>query len=240
MAKQSFVSVPILPSVGAVFDEFLTQKEISKTAALTDLVEMWMLATDEQLYLRLKKQHLKVEEARKMLAVKNDYSGEDRLSDTFLFMKLGIAIDKSGREYDGYRTLNEYIKDEKTRGYTWFSTDSLYFGMAKRQVSYFKKAICQGLIVKMLFVIGRDGGKNDIEYSAMVEDIVSYQEPGRCPEPGAFPKIWGDNARIWIKIEDIKEDTTLSVADLKIKSTGSRLKEVISNSQFHFGYVTKI
>ena len=46
-----------------------------------------------------------------------------------------------------------------------------------------------------------------------------------------------ENGKIWIKITDIKEESTLKADMLVVGSTGSNLKQVISNSQFHFGYV---
>ena len=47
----------------------------------------------------------------------------------------------------------------------------------------------------------------------------------------------GERAKIWIKITDIQEETDLKAAMFKVRSTDANLKQVISNSQFHFGYV---
>ena len=55
-----------------------------------------------------------------------------------------------------------------------------------------------------------------------------------------LPKIWHEgkeHARLWIKIKNIKEEHTLKADMFRIISTGANLKQVISNSQFHFGYV---
>ena len=66
--------------------------------------------------------------------------------------------------------------------------------------------------------------------------------PSAIPSPtpkNAYPAEWGSNvkARIWIKIDSIKEDNSISVENLIIKSSGEPLKPVITNSQYHFGYV---
>ena len=55
---------------------------------------------------------------------------------------------------------------------------------------------------------------------------------------GELPEEFkGEKVKIWIKIKDIQEEKTLRASMLKVRSTGANLKQVISNSQFHFGYV---
>lgn len=238
MPKQNFISVPVSDSIQAIFDDFVKTKDITKTAALTDMLELYMIATDEDLYLKLKKEYLKTENVKDMIASKN-YIFEENVFDTYLFMKLGHAQDIHGNIYNGHETMQKYIEDEKTRGYTWFSTESLFYGMSKRQVAIFKQAIERGHLVKILFAFGQDaGGTNDIHYSADVIDLQSSIQPTPCPEPDAFPDIWYDKARIWIKIKNLKPESTITVDQLIVKSTGTSLKKVITNSQYHFGYVS--
>ena len=54
-----------------------------------------------------------------------------------------------------------------------------------------------------------------------------------------MPEEFGseERAKIWIKITDIQEEKGLKAAMFKVRSTDANLKQVISNSQFHFGYV---
>lgn len=240
MPRQNFISVPVSDSVQAIFDEFVKEKDITKTAALSDMLDLYMLATDERLYLSLKKKYLNVEHLKESILTKNeDISVDCQISNTFIFMKLSNAQDKYGNIYDGIETIQTYMEDEQSRGYTWFSTESLYFGMAKKQVAFFTNLINQGQKVRILFAIGQDaGGNNDILYSAEILDISSSAIPTSSPEHNAFPDIWYDKARIWIKIKNIVEENELKADKLIVKSTGSLLKMVISNSQFHFGYVT--
>ena len=110
--------------------------------------------------------------------------------------------------------------------------------MAKKKVSYYN-ALCQaGEKVKLLFAVGED--VNDIVYSATVLEIVSERDAQPCPsEEGSEPEEFqnGESAKIWIKIMDIKNEQNLKADMLRVRSTDANLKQVISNSQFHFGYV---
>lgn len=237
MPRANFISVPVSTTMQAIFDDFVKQKDIAKTTALSDMIELYMLATDEELYLNLKKKRLGAGRVKEMILAKDNVYTQEQFSDTLLFIKLGTAETKNGELCDGDDTINYYIEDEKARGYTWFSTDSLHYGMSKRNVSYFKRFLQQGMTVKMLFA--HSDWDNDIKYSAEVLDIVSEAEQIKCPEAGAFPSVWLDSALIWIKVRNIKEEQELTASDLAIKSTGRSVKTIISNSQFHFGYVVR-
>jgi len=239
MPRQNFISVPVSDSIQAIFDDFVKTKDITKTAALSDMIELYMIATDEDLYLELKKKHLKVGRVKETINSGEVLSDDQDVFHTYLFMKLGHVKDINGNSYDGHETIQVYVEDENTRGYTWFSTESLFYGMSKKQVSIFKQAIERGHVVKILFAIGQDAeGENDISYNADVLDIFSSTEPASCPEPNGFPGVWVKKARIWIKIKNIKPETILSASNLIVKSTGTSLDKVISNSQYHFGYVS--
>ena len=61
MPRQNYMTVSVSDSVQAMFNEFVRVKDLSKTAALADVLEMYMLATDEALYWELKKKVLHVE-----------------------------------------------------------------------------------------------------------------------------------------------------------------------------------
>lgn len=240
MPRQNFISVPVSDSIQLIFDEFTKTKGTTKTAALSDMIELYMLATDEELYLKLKKEYLRVGRVKEMILTKNVFTEDNKdIFTTYLFMKLNKVEDIHGNIYDGNETMQVYIEDEIVRGYTWFSTESLFYGMSKKQVSIFRQAIGRGYVVRILFAIGHDaGGENEIHYSAEVLDLFSATEPTSCPEPDAVPDVWYDKARIWIKIKNLKPETKISVNDLVVKSTGSPLKKVISTSQYHFGYVS--
>lgn len=236
MARPGYLSVYADERTQQIFDEFVKIKGTTKAAALTDMLEIYMLCEDEELYLELKKKYLGVEIAKQSLVQRTDTKG---IND-YIFIKLGTAYDLDGNALDGKETLEAYRRtcDENGLGYTWFSTQSLHFGMAKKKVSYYNQLIKNGETVKMLFAIG--GELNDIYCSAIVEEIISDKELSTCPgESGSVPEEFGEleKAKIWIKITDIREETAIKAAMLKVRSTDANLKQVISNSQFHFGYV---
>ena len=85
-----------------------------------------------------------------------------------------------------------------------------------------------------------DKNNHDIVYSATVLEIVSEREAQPCPgEEGSEPEEFqnGETAKIWIKIKDIENERNIKADMLRVRSTDANLKQVISNSQFHFGYV---
>ena len=102
----------------------------------------------------------------------------------------------------------------------------------------YNKLVKSGEDVRILFALG--DGINDICYTANVLEIVSDRDAIKCPgEQSCVPyEFRGDEtARIWIKISAIREESTIKAAMLRVRSTDANLKQVISNSQFHFGYV---
>lgn len=225
-------------TVQQMFDEFVTKKQVTKTVALNDMLEMYMLAKDEDLYLSLKRKYLNVEGVKQML---QDRDSTDSLTNAelFIFMKLSYSYDNKGNEYNGDETMQVYISDEAVRGSTWFSTQALYYGMSQKRVEDYNKAIKLGKKVTLLFGIGeKAGGSNDIAYSADVLEIMSYKLPTALPT-NDYPSIWhGETARIWIKLKNITPESTLTASLFKVTSTEADLQQVINNSQYHFGYVS--
>lgn len=236
MGRPGYMSIYADELTQKIFDDFVNEKEISKTEALSMMMEIYMISQDEQLYLELKKKAMNVEVAKRMILEKSD---SNTLND-YIFIKLGTSYNKDGMPLTGYETIEAYCTniEENGRGYTWFSTQSLFFGMSKKKVDYYNKLISRGEKVVMLFAIG--GEINDICYSARVGGIVSDKDQQPCPgEPNTVPKEFSldETARIWIKLSEIKEESRLKAAMFKIRSNDSDLKQVISNSQYHFGYV---
>jgi len=153
-------------------------------------------------------------------------------------MKLSSSQDRQGNEYDAHETMQLYIADQAIRGYTWFSTQSLFYGMSSKRVAAYNDAIKRGEKVTIIFAIGKSaGGDNDIAYKANVLEIKSFTEPKSLPHQD-YPSPWnGETARIWIKIADLQPETVLKARLFEITSSGMDLQQVINNSQYHFGYV---
>jgi len=236
MARPGYMSIYADERTQGIFDEFCKIKGITKSTALTEMLDIYMLSQDEELYTELKKKSLGIESARQMIAEATD----EREVNDYIFMKLATAYDLDGNALDGDETIEAYIKNCNSNGlgYTWFSTQSLHSGMQKKKVEFYNRIIKCGEIVKILFAVS--GEENDIKYSANILEIVSSRDSIKCPgERKAVPNEFGRDecGKIWIKIADIKREETLRADMLVVGSTGSNLKQVISNSQFHFGYV---
>ena len=82
------MTITVADTVQEMFNDFVSEKGMTKTAALNDVLEMYMLAKDEELYLRLKKKYLHVEEVKAMIADRDSIQmdGSD-----YIFMKLGLS-----------------------------------------------------------------------------------------------------------------------------------------------------
>ena len=236
MGRQNYMTVTVADTIQDMFNEFVAIKGITKTAALNDVVEMYMIAKDEDLYLELKKKYLNVESVRNMIADR-DRQADDSVPE-FLFMKLGISSTVEGDELDGEQTVRVYMDDEKNRGFTWFSTQSLFYGMSQDRVKHYNNQIAAGKKVKILFAVNNENFNNDIAFSADVLQVFSAKSPVECPEEGLPVEFDDEKARIWIKIANIHEESKINASMLRITSTGRDLKQTISNSQYHFGYVS--
>ncbi|MCQ4866601.1 hypothetical protein [Pseudoflavonifractor phocaeensis] len=235
MGRQNYMTITVSDTVQDIFNEFVSEKGITKTSALNDILEMYMLAKDEELYLKLKKKYLYVAEVKNMIADRDEF----QINDTdFIFMKLGISI-SSGTTLDGEETIKVYVADEAKRGFTWFSTQSLFFGMSDNRVKQYNDKIKSGDRVRILFAINNENYDNEIAFSADVEEIFSAKTPQPCPDGFNYPtEFHGERARIWVKLSNIKPETQITAEMLQITSTGRSLKQTICDSQYHFGYVS--
>ena len=236
MGRQNYMTVTVADTIQDMFNEFVAIKGITKTAALNDVVEMYMIAKDEDLYLELKKKYLNVESVKNMIADR-DSQADDSVPE-FLFMKLGISSTVEDDELDGEQTVRVYMDDEKNRGFTWFSTQSLFYGMSQERVKHYNNQIAAGKKVKILFAVNNENYDNDIAFSADVLEVFSAKLPVECPSEGLPIEFDGEKARIWIKLANIQDETKINASMMQITSTGRDLKQTISNSQYHFGYVS--
>ncbi len=236
MGRPGYMSLYADERTQQIFDDFVRVKGITKSTALSEMLEIYMLCQDERLYLELKKKALGVETAKQTLLERTDV----KAINDYIFMKLGASSDREGNILDGMDTMEAYRRncEKNGYGYTWFSTESLHFGMAKKKVRYYNSLAESGEEVTILFAVGEE--VNDIKYSAKVLSIASSRDSLPCPgEEGSIPEEFGgeDEAKIWIQITDIREENELKAAMFNVRSTDANLKQVISNSQFHFGYV---
>ena len=236
MGRPGYISIYVDDKTNQMFDKFIKLKGQTKSDALGEMMEIYMLCQDEELYMNLKKEALGVEKVKQAVLSRADI----RAVNDFIFMKLGYSIDGEGNQLGGEETIDAHIRNcnENGLGYTWFATDSLTWGMAKKKVAYYNNLVQIGEIVHMLFAFGYEDN-NEIGYVADVLEIASSRDAIPCPgDDGTEPEEFaGQKAKIWIKITNIREEHNLKAEMLKVRSTDSNLKQVITTSQFHFGYV---
>ena len=116
MGRPGYMSLYADERTQQIFDEFVKIKGIKKSTALTEMLEIYMLCQDEELYTELKKKSLGVEVAKQVLVQRAD----SREINDYIFMKLGTAYDVDGNAMDGYDTIDAYIRNcsENGEGYT--------------------------------------------------------------------------------------------------------------------------
>ena len=236
MARAGYLSIQADETLKTIFDEFTQIKGITKSTALNQMLEAFMLATDEELFIELKKKALNVEYVKEILE-----NAEDTvpMKDEFIIMKLGES--ETLPEYfdlSSKGVIEAYIRAIQKHGYTWFSTSALYWGIAKKKVESFNARIKRGEVVQILFVPGDDD--NEVRYSAVIQEIFSSRKETPCPgNANTIPVEFGPNetAKIWLKITDLQPESSISVDDLKFSKDDSPVKPALTGSQFHFGYV---
>lgn len=234
MARPGYVSLYADERTQKIFDEFIATKGITKSTALTDMMTIYMLAKDSELYNELLQKSLNVGSVKEIIMQKED---SQPIND-YIFMKLGTSHDVDGEPLTGTQTMEAYMRSIEEHGETWFSTMSLSTGMNKKKVNFYNDAIRSGETVKMFFAIGE--GYNDIKYSATIKEIVSNRDETTCPgDASIIPPEFGEEetAKIWFHIVDLKEEDTMRASMLWFRQTGTNVKEAISNGQCHFGYV---
>ena len=139
MGRPGYMSLYADERTQQIFDEFVKIKGITKSTALTEMLEIYMLCQDEELYMELLKKSLGVEVAKQELLQRTD----TKAVNDYIFMKLSMSSDREGNPMDGHETIDAYVRniEENGLGYTWFSTESLHFGMAKKKVDYYNQFI---------------------------------------------------------------------------------------------------
>lgn len=154
-----------------------------------------------------------------------------------IFMRLGI---NPSNKSDGDTTIKIYKDFCLSHPSVWFSTDSLYGGMAPKKLSEFNDAIERGDLVEIYFAIGNTGGgKNEMEYKASVLKVESEKDKTQSPDRSLTPNEFVNDLKyIWIEVNDIQK-TSLTTDDFIVISSANVLTKSIEKSQFHFGYIQK-
>ena len=163
MPRQDSMKVIVQKSIQEIFRKFVKIKGLTLNEALSDVLEMYMLSQDKELYLTLKKDCLSVEEGRNMILDKDEKISKNNA----LFMKLGYSKTNSGDELGGHNTIEAYMRNCSSNGYTWYSTNSLSSGMNQEKVKKYN-ALAEAGYLKIYFAMNQNDVDNDIAYVADV------------------------------------------------------------------------
>ena len=234
MARPGYLSIYADERTQRIFDEFTKEKGVSKSTVLSEMMQTYMLAQDEELYLKLLKNSLNISKTKELITTRED----DTAINDYIFMKLGTAYSTSDEELNGEETIQAYMRAIEQNGYTWFSTMSLHTGMAKDKIKFYNQTIKSGEVVKILFALGM--GINDVCYSAKIQEIVSSRDEITCPgDPSTIPAEFGvqERGKIWFKLTELEEETEITAEALKFRKDDGSVRNAITKSQFHFGYV---
>ena len=236
MGRPGYLSIYADDKMKIVFDQFVKIKGKSKSQILTEMLEVYMLSDDEDLYVRLRKEVLNIDIAKNLILERIDRT----LRNDFIFSKLTYSHDEKGQRLEGKKVVEAYMKNltENGLGYTWFSTSSMHSGMSGKKVKYYNEIIKRG--EKVEFLIALAYPINDIRYIATVSEIKSSKEGISSPEViESIPQEFRNEgpAKIWLKLTSIKKEEEIKASMLKIRSTGFNLKTAIINSQYQYGYV---
>jgi hypothetical protein len=126
MGRPNYMSLYADERTQNIFDEFCRIKGITKTTALTEILDIYMLSQDEELYTELKKKALGIESARQMIAGATDV----REVNDYVFMKLATAYDLDGNLIPVYlkkSLLYHMIQNRILPSYVPYSTQDSTF-----------------------------------------------------------------------------------------------------------------
>lgn len=231
--RAKYLSLYADPQTQAVFERFLDEKNISKTTALSQFMEIFMLANDADLYLRLKKEILGVDAVQGLLAQQTQPAG--KCFDNFSTTDYGLLFRLTPRDglcEEDILHGNQEIEHEF--GYSWisFNGPSRGTGIHPTMLAEFHDRLNAGDLVPCYYMWG-----NTIRYSAKVLDIFSGPEKIPCPgDLRTVPEEFRSYLdRTWLKIKDLRPESDVTVDNLLFKN-GSSVRSALS-SRFVFGYV---
>lgn len=236
MARPGYLSIYADDKMREIFDQFVKIKGKSKSQILTEMLEVYMLSADEELYLQLRKEALNIDFAKNLILERLD----NTMINDFIFSKLTHSYNYKEEKLSGEEVIAAYRNNLNSNnlGYTWFSTSSLHSGMSSKKVRFYNEIIKQGQTVKLLIAL--PDPINDICYSATVKEILSNKSGVAKPEEVSSVPVefhHETTKKIWLKLTSIDDEENLKASMLKIRTSDANLKTVIMNSRYQFGYV---
>ena len=260
MSKEMYLNVTGNPTTLLIFDQFVKQLGITKTAAITNMLEVYMLATNQDLYLKLKRDFLNVDAAKKLMEKRTGNIKIASPDDTFsaLWMRWKNYQSNSGQEYTPDEIFALYVAVIKKFKYalfglngpaagTGFASDKenrlrtlldengtvpllISHGEKLAYIAEFDAFFCNPEKIKLL-------GSN----SDAIPDNFRLSGSGPHPIPDDFAN---ESYRIWLRLRSLRKVTDNDLTADKIffqpkKNEEPRSLETIltTTCQLPFGYI---
>lgn len=243
--KQDYITIGLPKATLTILKKFMDIKGLTTKECFNEISEAYMIAKDPDLYHQLQDEYYHITDICNQLAAQSasiDFMDKEvivcKLSDTTSTKETG-SKPMTGRE-----TIQAYLHNmmDNGKGFTYFSTSNLHTGMAEKKVKEYTERIDSGEDVKIYFILNDEKTANDIAYSATIKEIISSKTkiPAPCKEDEYPHEFVGEEATIWLKLENIQPEYAESANDYIIITKGTILKESISTGQCAFMYAKKI
>lgn len=238
-----YMSISADADVQQIFEKFLTEKKIKKSVALTGFLEIFMIATDEELYLKLKKESLNVEKVKDRIEQEISQNSEGEMTEISnedwkdgIILRMTPQVVASGDELNEEEILKKYRQVEEEKGFSWISMNgpSRGSGINPKLLDDFCQRLELGEHIPIYFL-----WNSEVQWSADIIEMVSGAVKIECPEDtSAVPVEFRDEEnRTWLKIINLKREEEYGIDDLIIAGNGHSVRSVLLNSQLVFGYV---
>lgn len=246
MQNEKSLTVAAHPTTLQVFDLFVKELGITKAAAMTDLLEAYMIATDRELYLRLKEDVLNTNSIADFIQnrSKTVKVAPQRLFNA-LWLRLtpflcdtGVVLSPADIVTAYLRVINKKNAEKPGSGYVWFAINgpATGTGMAQAKVQRLRDLLSVNGSVPFLFSVGKT-----VEYEGRIIDFVIGPKPD---DPDAIPSEFSKEEKfIWLKMDAFRRVTASEYDPSQIHFEPKRnkpdntLEQVLQNGQVPFGYV---
>lgn len=259
MSKDGYISVSANPTTVLIFDQFVKELGITKTAATTDMLDIYMICTNEELYLRLKRDFLNVDAAKELMQKRTANIKLALPDNTFnaLWMRWK-NFRYGGQEYIPDEIFNLYVAVIKRLGYAIFGLNgpAAGTGFAPDKEERLQTLLAENGTIPFLISNGekiayiaefdkflcKPEKFNLLDFDSILEGFLL---PGSDSDSVPIPEDFvGERYRIWLRLRSLRKVTADDITADKIyfqpkKNEEPRSLETIltTTCQVPFGYV---
>ncbi|WP_270457842.1 hypothetical protein [Faecalimonas umbilicata] len=236
MGRTGYLSLVVPDETKVIFDRFTEELGITKAEATRQMLEIYMLATDEERYLRLKKQFLHIEKAKPLIL-------ENRISKSnpYTFNALWARITDADALINGQilklspeKIIRTYQQTIHTLGATFFSCNgpARNTGITEKRQEYLRTLLDSGIHVPLYLSLD-----NETLFRADILEVLSSPEKFKVSNTYLVPSEFAfEKNRTWIKIKNLHPVQDISSRDLRFEN-GNTVRMVMKKGQLSFGYI---